>query len=499
VKAEDATSAKSQFLNMMSHEIRTPLNGIIGLTHHLLAENPRADQKESLNLLKFSGENLLTIINDILDFGKIEANKIVLEKTDFDLRQDLRNVIKLMQMRTTGKPVSVRLEYDPKLDDYFNADPVRLGQVVNNLMSNAIKFTEAGFVQLSVKKVDQKGEDVMVEFAVEDSGIGIPADKLNSIFDSFSQASDDTTRKFGGTGLGLTITKQLLILMGSEIHVESAVGKGTRFNFVITLKIGSPPVEKALAKNGSDDHAIGKGMKALLAEDDMVNQIVASNFLKRWGLEVVVARDGKEAVKKIREKGFAIVFMDINMPELNGYEAVRLIRSIDDPYFKDVPILALTADAIGDIKERVLAAGMNGIMNKPFDPDELKSVIKRFAMTTPTDSISQVVEQYTNGDPGFKKEFVTLLIRNVAELQQGFKESKKRRDPQLFKDIVHKCATTLKMINEQKLTDTIQKTKTILEATADFSQIPPDVEQSLAVQTQHVIEKLERIGGEIGA
>jgi PAS domain S-box-containing protein len=371
-RAEEATLAKSQFLSMMSHEIRTPMNGILGLTNILLDEEPTPSQKDKLKLLKFSGDNLLLIINDILDFSKIEAGRIVLEEIDFDVHELVENIRRTFIAPCNDKKILLGVTIDELLPRMVKGDPLRLGQVLNNLLSNAIKFTEEGQVQLDVKVVPSDTDRLVLRFVVSDTGIGISADQLENIFKSFSQGSSETTRKYGGTGLGLSITKHLLQLMGSSIKVESRLGFGSSFGFTIAFKSGLPIQEMVIPVS---DQSSRQG-KVLLVEDNPINQLVAQNFLVRWGLSVDCAKDGKEALRLIANKGYHMVLMDLQMPVMDGYEATKQIRQMQSAYFKKIPIIALTASAMSDTRNKVLEIGMNDFILKPFEPDDLRQKLE---------------------------------------------------------------------------------------------------------------------------
>jgi PAS domain S-box-containing protein len=467
-KAEEATHAKSQFLSMMSHEIRTPMNAIIGITNLMLLEKPRPDQLENLKLLKFSGENLLTIINDILDFSKIEAGKIVLEHIDFNLESSLTNIQQMLQQRADEKGIKLYLRYSELVPAIVKGDPVRIGQVVTNLLGNAIKFTEQGYVELSVTPVKNNGNKHKLRFAVKDTGIGIDSESIKRIFESFSQASSETTRKFGGTGLGLSITKRLLQLMGSSISVESTPGHGATFTFELELEEGSREAanaeEKLLLAN---DFNAGK-VKVLLVEDNRVNQIVASNFLRKWGIEVDFANNGKEAVEMIESKLYNIVLMDLQMPEMDGYEATRRIRRLDhDPYFKKVPIIALTASAMNDIKEKVLKIGMTDFITKPFLPEDLQSKIGKYiAMkaveTVPNQKRQINLDLYTEGDPEFKRELAALLIKNIEELQGALTNSIELNDAEIYRKTSHKVKPTIGMLGDNEYSAIVDEIKEMI-------------------------------------
>lgn len=378
-KAEEATKAKSEFLSMMSHEIRTPLNGILGLTNLILQDNPKSEHEESLKLLKFSGENLLTIINDILDFSKIEAGKIALENIDFDLISTLRNVIKMLDFRAKEKSIELLFTHDSSIPSFVKGDPVRLIQVINNLLGNAIKFTAAGSVELEVRLVAKADNTYILFFSVSDTGIGIPSEKIDVIFERFSQAETDTTRKFGGTGLGLSITKRLVQLMGGAIDVKSALGHGSVFSFTLNLEEGAALAEKQKPKDYFQ-YFTAAGIKVLVVDDNPVNLIVASRYLRKLGITVETAENGNDALEKIKNKSYHVVLMDLLMPELDGYEASLKIRSFDDPYFKQLPIIALTASAMNEIKEKALQSGMTDFLSKPFQPEELKLKIAQYVV-----------------------------------------------------------------------------------------------------------------------
>ncbi|NJM94658.1 MAG: PAS domain-containing protein [Cytophagales bacterium] len=300
--AESASRAKAQFLSTMSHEIRTPMNAVIGITHLLLDNEPRPDQITNLKTLRFSAENLLVLINDILDFSKIEAGKIEIESIDFDLTQLVEGIKHSMQFKAEEKGLSLEVNLDPEIPQTLVGDPTRLSQVLNNLMSNAVKFTEKGLVRLEVRKRRIFGDKVELHFAIQDTGIGIPPDKIALVFESFAQASSDTTRKYGGTGLGLSITKKLLELMGSEIQVQSKPGEGTLFHFVIPFgasTISTPPTAPSRSSDsGSQTASSLEGVHVLLVEDNPVNVLVAKQFLKSGKWKLTWPKTGASLLKK---------------------------------------------------------------------------------------------------------------------------------------------------------------------------------------------------------
>jgi CheY-like chemotaxis protein len=342
---------------------------------------------------------------------------------------------------------------------------VRIGQIINNLASNAIKFTEKGYVEISVSpggKTDDKKSKLLI--SIKDTGIGIPKEKLESVFESFTQASSDTTRKFGGTGLGLSITRKLLNLMDSEVKVESQYGYGSTFSFTLNLEKSTElPAEKT---KGTAIESYFSSVKILLVEDNRVNQIVASNFLKKWGIELTIANNGREAVNLITKKGFDMVLMDLQMPEMDGYEATKTIRQMADDYFKSIPIIALTASAMMEIKEKTAKVGMTDYVSKPFQPEELRGKISKYLQKKINKSASSAIsiglELYSEGDLAFKKELAGLFIKNIMELKQSLERTFSTNDDNEFKKTSHKVKTTLGMLGDLELEKIVEELKVML-------------------------------------
>ena len=462
-KAEEASKAKSMFLSTMSHEIRTPMNAIIGLTNLMLEENPREDQVESLNLLKFSGENLLAIINDILDFNKIEAGRVELEEITFNLKEILGHNINLLKNRATEKGIDLRLELHGHLPDTVVGDPVRLGQVLNNLIGNAIKFTERGHVKVIVSELEHKDSNHFIRFSVKDTGIGIKPEKVKEVFDNFTQASSDTTRKYGGTGLGLSISQKLIRLMNSEIKLQSEFGVGSEFSFDLQLNEGRNILQQK-SGNGRSENGNGVGIEVLLVEDNKVNQVVAGNFLKKWGMKVQFANDGREACEMVTQNKYDIVLMDLQMPEMDGYQATQLIRAMNDPYFKTMPILALSASAMMEVKEKTKSSGFNGFITKPFQPQELKEKILEFVPHRSKKSKPQrklptaMFDQYAQGNDEMKRELAGLFITNLEELKIALSHSVEKSTEE-YERVLHKSKTTLAIINDREFTKVASELK----------------------------------------
>ena len=365
-EALQLSKAKQTFLSVMSHEMRTPLNAVIGMAHILMDDNPTESQKENLEILGFSAHNLLKIINDILDFTKIETGNMVLENVDVNLKELVSKTLNSLQFKTAEKEVILKSEIDHRIATYVKGDNTRLYQILINLLGNAIKFTEEGEVKLKLDLLKETNNTVKVRFEISDTGIGIEPDKIDHIFDSYVQASSDTTRKYGGTGLGLTITKRLLQLYNSNIMVKSEIGKGSSFSFIIDFnrsQESSIPFENKIPLEQLS-------ASILVVDDNEINRILASKVLVKWGLKVDFAENGKIALDKVQESKYDLILMDLHMPVMDGMEASRAIRSLGAEYTK-LPIVALTASIFAHELETITECGMDGYIIKPFTPNDL--------------------------------------------------------------------------------------------------------------------------------
>lgn len=382
--AEALSKAKSEFLSNMTHEIRTPLNAIIGISNLLQDENPTAAQFEHIDTLLFSANNLMVIINDILDYSKIGAGKVKFEKIEFNLQRIMNGIYKTLLPSAQKKNIELKSVIGEGVPQILIGDPTRLSQILINLVSNAIKFTAKGNVTYSIFLKEKIEKNVVLTFSITDTGIGIAEEKQKLIFDSFSQANTSTTRIYGGTGLGLAITKQLLELQGSQIQLKSKINEGSTFFFDLILPVGEQNKQEQmhaakLQLHNKKTHQQGfeKSSKILLVDDNNINIVIAKRFLNKWNLEVDVAKNGKEAVDKVKVQDYGLIFMDINMPEMDGYEATRIIRSFKGDKYQRLPIVALTASVFDALKYQAVEAGMNDYLSKPFKPQQLYDMVDK--------------------------------------------------------------------------------------------------------------------------
>ena len=371
-KAEKASQARSEFLSIVSHELRTPLNAINGITHLLLEENPKKSQLHYLSSLQFSGNYLTTFINDILEINRIESNKVEVENIPFNLKQlllDIKNSLKEVAIKNNNK---LELVIDDSIPEDLLGDPTKLSQIFMNLINNALKFTKNGSVSISAKLVSFQEENMLIAFEIQDNGIGIAADKLETVFESFAQGSIEINRKYGGTGLGLTIVKKLTNLLGGRIKLKSTVGVGSLFSFNLLFKAND---NKDIIKENkiAYDFSSLANKKVLIVEDNKINQMITTKMLESKGVICEVIDNGEDSINAVKNNKYDLILMDVHLPGINGTIATQKIREFNT----QIPVIALTAISLDENREMLLSFGMNDVVTKPFVPEEFYAALLR--------------------------------------------------------------------------------------------------------------------------
>ena len=481
--AQQASKAKATFLSVISHEIRTPLNALVGLSHILLDSHPRQGQVENLNLMRFSAENLLSLVNDILDMGKIESSQIQLQEVDFSLKDLLKNIHRAQQYQVVEKGLELTLNYDNNLPDRFHGDPTRLSQIINNLIGNAVKFTEKGCVQVLVEVKEIVDRSCTFHVAISDTGIGIPKPQQSKIFDIFTQGNQEVSKKYGGTGIGLSIVRKLLRIMGSDIHLTSEMGLGSTFYFDLKLPLARESRKKNQRSLVSAEDLKHLNLSLLVAEDNVANQMIIHQLLKSWRVSYDIVENGQEALEKIKENSYDLVLMDLRMPVMDGYEATKKIREMKDSRLVKLPIVALTASSISEIDGDLYEMGLNDYLQKPFLPKELFKKILKYSSKEKLQNLSAENERspkkrkegtrkradkasliaslsvYTEGNETFLKELVNVLVNTFAETCNDLVLYFEQKDPHGLGDLIHKLKPTLEVIRPNPLLDELSDMK----------------------------------------
>lgn len=514
--AQQSRVAKDQFLATMSHEIRTPLNAIIGF-QQLLKETPlNNEQKEYVESIDFAGKNLLIIINDILDLSKIEAGKFEINQESLNVEQAIKSVIDLVEFNAKEKQLQLVFNHDVSIPKNVIGDGARFNQILLNLIGNAVKFTEKGSVTISSKLISHKEDIVLCEFIVEDTGIGIPAEKQNLVFERFTQASADTTRKYGGTGLGLTIVKQLLKLQGGNISLKSEPGKGSTFTFYIPFGNASRIIDAEMTQNWAQkmESSQEQKIKILLAEDTPLNQLLVRKIAQKWNYELDVANNGKEALDLIDKNTYDIVLMDIQMPEMDGYTATQAIRNMNNPDKKNIPIIALTAHATNEEAQKCLHMGMNAYVTKPFNPGLLLKTILQLTSKHQEQPSTNVVEEipkasqlydltYLNehaaGDTNFLMEMISIFLSDTPEFLVELKKDIDRQDYEKIKETSHSMKGLFLTLGMNDAARLLKEIETMAASNEDLSIISENFHliESMFFQSkellEHELKKLKNI------
>jgi PAS domain S-box-containing protein len=503
-KAEDAVKSKQQFLSNMSHEIRTPMNAIIGFTKVALKTELDKKQKEYLNAIKVSGDALIVLINDILDLAKVDAGKITFEQTPFKMALSIPSMLHLFETKIQEKNVILVKEYDSKIPEVLVGDPVRLHQIILNLVSNAVKFTSEGKITVSVQLVSEDEEKATIEFSVKDTGIGIAESKIPTIFDNFQQATSGTARLYGGTGLGLAIVKQLVESQGGSVHVESELNHGSTFSFKLAFQKTNS--EAALDAELMELDSEIKNIKVLVVEDIVLNQLLMKTLLDEFGFERDIADNGKIAIEKLKNNSYDIILMDLQMPEMDGFEATEYIRSTMN---SKIPIIALTADVTTVDLEKCKAVGMNDYLSKPVDErllyskiiglvkkpiplaigiklNEITKIIKKKSKKEKIKCIDlEYLNHRTKSNPKLMMEMISIYLEQTPPLINAMKQSLQHKDWPELNAAIHKIIPSFSIMGISPDFENMAKK---IQEYSSTQQLKEGIEE-MAVQLEEICDQ----------
>lgn len=471
-EAEQAAAAKSQFLSTMSHEIRTPMNAVIGMANLLISEISDPQQAEKIKILKFAADNLMVILNDVLDFNKLESGKVELELLPFNLKELLIGLEQLFQPKAREKSLLLKLESDPRIPLHVTGDSVRLSQVLSNLLSNAIKFTHSGEVCLKTELLTLQPDTATIRFEVRDTGIGIPAEQQKRIFERFVQGSPEISKKYGGTGLGLAISKLLVEAQGGKLTVNSREGKGASFSFTLTFPLAAESAAVLQTEESQSPFVQDlSGCKILVAEDNHVNQLVVRQYLQNWKADFAFVETGEQVYEKLADEHFDLLLLDLQLPDTDGYTVAENIRKKENKYAAQLPILAFSAEIGQETLQKIRQSGMNGYIPKPFRPRDLFDKLAHHlgvgalhlgnADKTSAESVSENPESELislapfiaemNGNPDFMRDFVRLNLEWIERFPVEYRNAVENRDAEMLSRIVHRMQSNIALLRFRAL------------------------------------------------
>jgi signal transduction histidine kinase/response regulator RpfG family c-di-GMP phosphodiesterase len=496
-ESQELQKLKEAFLANMSHEIRTPIHGILNLAGILLTTPLNDDQRRFIEAIKASADQLHVLINDILDLSKIQAEKMTFEKAPFSIRSEVTTLTELFTPSASAKGIALYTEVKQEVPELVNGDSVRFTQVLNNLIGNAIKFTSQGYVSVVIQCADRNEKYVVIEGRVTDTGIGIPADKINKIFDSFSQAGSDITRKYGGTGLGLSISKQLIELQGGYIRVESTPGKGSTFTFGIPYEIAQPlQEEQSILQKTALEEPEFQPLHLLVVEDNDVNRIVITKYLKDWNFTYDCASDGLTAIELMERNRYDVILLDVEMPGMKGYDVVKYIRK--NLKLETLPVIAMTAHANKEEEQKCLQAGMNDYISKPFHPDDLKLIIysaigkqKQSASAASSSSIItdlNYLHEMADGNSEFMRDFISMFLQHAPASLQEIQEGIRQNDWEKLRQAAHKLKPSLSYVGMKEIHSLTARIEDYAKTRTHLDQIPALADKIIQACQQAFIE-----------